>query len=483
MSRATSGFLAGLVSGGLGTYLKMKDVERADAKEKRDQETFDYLKDQRARETKRQGDIDDALADLSAMEQSGQVVDRNTSGFSPSDVTRLMGQGGQAAVDAEATRIADAEMAAGGAPSKVSSMLPNFNDPSGAPVQGAPTVTMRQATPVDRAAAFEKIAIAKGDVAGIEKAAQAKQKAIWDAEDMEAVKAIMADPNGEATNRLLGMIRQSIPGADIALDPKTGMYVGMIADKPVNLSPAQLGQLAVVERQISRGDPNALATLAGIDKDLAGAGAGIWKTQVEMAKFNNEAIKSGATMQDNATRTGLAVRADGRAQQAHGVGMAEKAADLSRQAAEPLVREAELLRTNQNAAPSQIAAARTGQLDPFKANNDANAPSEVKLARAYVTAGLAPDMAAGLKMATTSKDYSPEKVRADIYGKALTASYGNAARAQEATDQAMSYLFPAPAPKPSGATRKPQNVTPADIAATAKKYGISEAEVRKQLGL
>ena len=40
MSRATSGFLAGLVSGGLGTYLKMKDVERADAKEKRDQESL-----------------------------------------------------------------------------------------------------------------------------------------------------------------------------------------------------------------------------------------------------------------------------------------------------------------------------------------------------------------------------------------------------------------------------------------------------------
>ena len=142
MSRATSGFLAGLVSGGLGTYLKMKDVERADAKEKRDQETFDHLKDQREREQATQRRTDAAIQDYAGLADG--VVDTNTSGFSPSQVTQLMKQGGQAAVDAQASRIADAEMAAGGAPSKVSSMLPNFKDPSGAPVQGAPTVTMRQ---------------------------------------------------------------------------------------------------------------------------------------------------------------------------------------------------------------------------------------------------------------------------------------------------------------------------------------------------
>lgn len=470
MSRATSGFLAGLVSGGLGTYLKMKDVERADAKEKRDQETFDYLKDQRERELATQQRTDAAIQDYAGLADG--VVDTNTSGFSDPSAAMLHKQGGQQLVD-ETASYANLENARMG-------IKPSY---ATAGEGGAPTVTRRQATPVDRAAAFEKIAIAKGDVAGIEKAAQAKQKAIWDAEDMDAAKLVMTNPTGPEAQALLGLVKQSIPGSDIALDPKTSMYVGKIADKDVSLSPAQLGQLAVVRNQIGRGDANALSTLAGIDKDLAGAGAGIWKTQLEMAKFNNEAINKGATMADNATRTGIAVEANQRAGQAHGVAMAEKAADLSRQAAEPLVREAELLRTNPNAAPSQIAAARTGQLDPFKANNDANAPSEVKLARAYVAAGLAPDMAAGLKMATMSKDYSPEKVRADIYGKALTASYGNAARAQEATDQAMSYLFPAPAPKPSGATRKPQNVTPADIAATAKKYGISEAEVRKQLGL
>ena len=476
MSRATSGFLAGLVSGGLGTYLKMKDVERADAKEKRDQETFDYLKDQREREQETQRRTDAAIQDYAGLADG--VVDTNTSGFSPSQVTQLMKQGGQAAVDAQASRIADAEMAAGGAPSKVSSMLPNFNDPSGAPVQGAPTVTMRQATPVDRAAAFEKIAIAKGDVAGIEKAAQAKQKAILDAEDMEAVKAIMADPNGEATNRLLRMIRQSIPGADIVFDPKTGMYVGMIADKPVNLSPAQLGQLAVVERQISRGDPNALTTLAGIDKDLAGAGAGIWKTQVEMAKFNNEAIRGGATIQQNATRTGLAVNADKRAGQAHGVTMAEKGAELAGKAAEGPVRVSELLRINPNAAPSQIAAAQTGQLDPFKLQKEGNWQFDSGDINAVLSRPVVGPSGRALldQNGRTIREPDPERLNAML-------EFMQRHNIRDTNEGLQKFLVYERQTKPSGATRKPQNVTPADIAATAKKYGISEAEVRKQLGL
>lgn len=359
MSRATSGFLAGLVSGGLGTYLKMKDVERADAKEKRDQETFDYLKDQREREQAKQRRTDAAIQDYAGLADG--VVDTNTSGFSDPSAAMLHKQGGQQLVD-ETASYANLENARMG-------IKPSY---ATAGEGGAPTVTRRQATPVDRAAAFEKIAIAKGDVAGIEKAAQAKQKAIWDAEDMDAAKLVMTNPTGPEAQALLGLVKQSIPGSDIALDPKTGMYVGKIADKDVSLSPAQLGQLAVVRNQIGRGDANALSTLAGIDKDLAGAGAGIWKTQVEMAKFNNEAINKGATMADNATRTGIAVEANQRAGQAHGVAMAEKAATLAGDVSEAANREAEYLRLNPNATQAQRAAARAGQIDPFKVQKEGN---------------------------------------------------------------------------------------------------------------
>ncbi|NDF99239.1 MAG: hypothetical protein EB101_10005, partial [Chitinophagia bacterium] len=102
---------------------------------------------------------------------------------------------------------------------------------------------------------------------------------------------------------------------------------------------------------------------------------------------------------------------------------------------------------------------------------------------AYIRAGLAKDMAEGLRMATTLKTESPERVRADIFAKALAANMGNAQRAQEATDAAMRYLFPDQSKSNTSPGAKLQNVTAEDIAATAKKYGISEDEVRRRLGL
>jgi hypothetical protein len=60
---------------------------------------------------------------------------------------------------------------------------------------------------------------------------------------------------------------------------------------------------------------------------------------------------------------------------------------------------------------------------------------------------------------------------------------GNAQRAQEATDAAMRYLFPEQPKSGASPGAKLNNVTVEDVAATAKKYGISEAEVKRRLGL
>ena len=213
---------------------------------------------------------------------------------------------------------------------------------------------------------------------------------------------------------------------------------------------------------------------------------------------------------------------------------------------------------NPQASAAELEAVRRGvigmNLDPSK---DKDQPSEVRLAAAFVRAGLATNMAEGLRMATTAKAESPERIRAEIFGKALAANMGNAQRAQEATEAAMRYLYPsmqspatsgaatnatrpaaspgplappavpaptvppvtAPAPAPTPAAQRPaaaaprpsasasgtaapatpapsppqtpastpgarlQNVRPEDITATAKKYGISEEEVRRRLGL
>ena len=217
---------------------------------------------------------------------------------------------------------------------------------------------------------------------------------------------------------------------------------------------------------------------------------------------------------------------------------------------------------NPQASAAELDAVRRGvigmNLDPSK---DKDQPSEVRLAAAFIRAGLATNMADGLRMATTAKAESPERIRAEIFGKALAANMGNAQRAQEATEAAMRYLYPsmqsaatsgdgtnatrpaaspsvpappavpapaptvplvttpAPAPAPAPAAQRPaaaaprppasgssnaapatpapsppqapastpgarlQHVRPEDITATAKKYGISEEEVRRRLGL
>ncbi len=93
------------------------------------------------------------------------------------------------------------------------------------------------------------------------------------------------------------------------------------------------------------------------------------------------------------------------------------------------------------ATPAELNAVRTGVMSAIP-QADGNAPAEVKLANAYVQAGLASNMKDALRMATTLKDASPEKIKSDLYGKALAANFGDAAKAREATEQGMNYLFP-----------------------------------------
>lgn len=71
---------------------------------------------------------------------------------------------------------------------------------------------------------------------------------------------------------------------------------------------------------------------------------------------------------------------------------------------------------------------------------DKSAPSEVKLAAALVRAGVVKTEAEGLKYALHSKDYSPEKIRADIYNSALKTGYNDTKKANEVANQAMKDL-------------------------------------------
>lgn len=150
----------------------------------------------------------------------------------------------------------------------------------------------------------------------------------------------------------------------------------------------------------------------------------------------------------------LAKSADRRAAASHAASVAERGAARGERAAAAEAAVGLYRENNPGATPAQIAAVRAGVLKAIP-DADKSAPAEVKLAQAYRRAGLAATDAEALRMATSSKADSPEKVRAEIYGKALQANLGDAKRAREATEDAMSYLFPpakpaaAPAAKPA----------------------------------
>lgn len=114
---------------------------------------------------------------------------------------------------------------------------------------------------------------------------------------------------------------------------------------------------------------------------------------------------------------------------------------------------------------------QAGGTAPGGAN--ANDPSEVKLANAYIRAGLASNLAEGLQLATSSKDASPDRVRAEVYGKALAANFGNADRAKEATESAMQYLFP-----PGSKVGRSSAGKVTDAVATFKDQGEADAAVK-----
>lgn len=153
----------------------------------------------------------------------------------------------------------------------------------------------------------------------------------------------------------------------------------------------------------------------------------------------------------NEFRNNLALKADTRAGQSLGIQQAqlglsqsshkEKRADTAALRSAGVDYEAARQKGDEVGMKSAtLKLIQAGGTAPGGAN--ANDPAEVKLANAYIRAGLAGNLAEGLQLATSSKDSSPDKVRTNVYGKALAANFGNAEKAKKATEEAMTYLFP-----------------------------------------
>lgn len=258
-------------------------------------------------------------------------------------------------------------------------------------------------------------------------------------------------------------------------DPKTGLTRIKQGETAVELSRPDLGKFLAAQFRMKNGDLSASADIEAIDGKLAKLVADSLQVSSALANSGNSVTTSANQMKNDNLRTGSTLATAGAAREDRATAKADKLAQVA--AGVALYKE-----SNPNASPAQLEAVRTGILAAAP-KVDANAPAEVKLAHAYKTAGLAKTDAEALKMATQSKGDSPEKVRASIYEKALTAKFGNAKEAQLATEEAMTYLYPQAGRSVSGPVKPLQNVTPADITATAKKHGITEDEVKKRLGI
>jgi hypothetical protein len=91
-----------------------------------------------------------------------------------------------------------------------------------------------------------------------------------------------------------------------------------------------------------------------------------------------------------------------------------------------------------NASPAQLKAVETGILEATPEAGK-NAPAEVKLAQAMVSAGLAPDMKAGLEMAVTRKSQSPAEMHKEFVAAGLK-NFQKPDDAVKSADQVMSSM-------------------------------------------
>ncbi|NDF52486.1 MAG: hypothetical protein EB116_20810, partial [Betaproteobacteria bacterium] len=242
--------------------------------------------------------------------------------------------------------------------------------------------------------------------------------------------------------------------------------------KTIELSEPQARQLVAAKLMADAGlGAESIALVSSVNKELADL---ITRSNTQTGQLVTSANDAQAKEQSFV----LNRNADQRAAKRLQFDSEDRADAKAKQAAASLY----YLEKNPTATPAELDAVKRGVI-PVIPDAGKDQPAEVRLAAAYIRAGLAKDMAEGLRMATTLKTESPERVRADIFAKALAANMGNAQRAQEATDAAMRYLFPEQSKSNTSPGAKLQNVTAEDIAATAKKYGISEDEVRRRLGL
>lgn len=312
-------------------------------------------------------------------------------------------------------------------------------------------------------------------------ASQFKAAKLASAGKMDQAGQIMKDYNSQAylkiqletaqRNEALGTAAAALAAGDFG--PVKDFYNRFTPDgaQVTNIGRGKDGSI-VIERATDDGRPLPPSTM----KDTGQILAALNTFKDPMALYNwsqNEFRNNLAIKADD-----RAERADGRAAAAAGRAAAADAEARNEKIARADTAEALFVENNQNATKAQRDAVRRGILEPVPTANK-NATAEERLANAYMRAGLAKNEADALRMATQSKSDSPEKIRAELYGKALAAS-GSAEMARKATEEGMKYLYPEGAqPAASGRTAS-GSIT--DAKPVAKFNSAAEAEAMAKEG-
>lgn len=304
-----------------------------------------------------------------------------------------------------------------------------------------------------------RIALLKGDLTGF-RTAQTNQRTIQE-DDLFATKLKEYKGTDDQVASTAAYLNNNSRRLTMGTPDKNGLVQLAVAKDDgtasfLNLSKQDQAKLYAAGHLLELNPTKALEMMAGVNKELAAAVAADNGLTANLTSNSNDVAGKSAniTHQNNVDKRAADAAAASAAEKKQAKADAKAKAD----AGVALYKE-----QNPDATPAQLAAVRNGVIEAV-ATADKNAPSEVKLANALRRAGLATSDADALKQAMQTKSDSPDKMRAEIYAKALTANMGDATRAKEATEEAMKYLYPgagATAAKPAGAAPAPAAALPA----------------------
>jgi len=156
---------------------------------------------------------------------------------------------------------------------------------------------------------YAEYALAAGDLPTFDKiVTELRDKAISD-QDAAFVTQIIKDPDGDLAKQFRRFINQGTMNFTINTDPKTGFSsIYMVDDdraRAIELSPQQLGVVALGARMLERGDTRGLDFIGSVNKDLAARAKEEFSKMMQAAELGNQAKYRAEQIRLNSKELGL----------------------------------------------------------------------------------------------------------------------------------------------------------------------------------